>query len=228
MKNAAAIFLLAAAVAVACGAVQAQELAPPPVVDPIAPDVAAARFKEIDRDRAELQKAQTAEEAACYQKFAVNGCLLDTRARYRPKLTELRHRELAVRAGERRRMEDERQVRMAEQLKNEQANQAKAAERAGTASPAQRQAEADQRQADRAAALPGQVQQAQSQQAQAQAAHAKEAASVAQRAADAPAQRSRYTEKQKAAAERRAAQARRAQEKAAKPPSQPLPDPPAR
>ncbi|MES2186394.1 MAG: hypothetical protein V4505_17725 [Pseudomonadota bacterium] len=229
MKHAAAIFLLAAAGAVACGAAQAQELAPPPVVDPIAPDVAAARSKDIDRDRAVLQKAQLVEERACYQKFAVNGCLLDTRARYRPKLAELRHRELAVRAGERRRVEDERQVRMAEQQKNDEANKARAIERAATTVPqAQRQAELQQRQAERTAAQPAQAQRAQSQQTQAQEAHTKEAASVARRAAEAPEQRSRYAAKQKAAEERRAAQARRAQDKAAKPASQPLPDPPAR
>ncbi len=218
-----AVSVLALLTALVCVPAVAQ-LPPPPVVDPIAVDEAARLMADIDRDRTVLQQAQSKEQSACYKKFVVSSCVQDVREAYRPKFTDLRHREMAVRAGQRRRMEDERQARMADQQRADQDNQMKAAERAAkSASPEQKQTDQQQRQADRAAQQPGKTQQAQAQHNQAVQSTAKAASQQAQRAANAPAEREKYEEKQRLARERRAAQQRRAAEKSQKPPSAPLP-----
>jgi hypothetical protein len=188
------------------------------------PDVAARLFAEIESERGRISSQQTAEEAACYQRFVVNSCLLEVRARYRPQLNALNQRETQVRAGERELHEEERVARMEEQRKQSEADEARARQRAASAvPPGQRQAELDQRNADRAAQAPGNAAQAQANRSSAQQQHEKAVADQIQRAQAAPGEREQYEARQKAAADRRAAQARRAAEPKTKPAAQPLP-----
>lgn len=197
-----------------------------PRAEPLEPDVVSQLATQIQADRVRITALQSAEEAACYQRFAVSDCLLEVRARYRPQLSELNHRDVDVRAGDRERHEQERQARMEEQRQTSLQDQARAQQRAESTVPGKRQAEADQRNADRAAAAPGNAARAQASRAAAQQSQQKALADQAQRAASAPGEREQYEAKQKAAADRRAAQARRAAERRDKPPVQPLPETP--
>jgi colicin import membrane protein len=195
-----------------------------PRAEAMEPEMVSALSAEIEADRVRLTTAQTAEEAACYQQFAVTGCLLDVRARYRPQLAELNHRDIDVRAGDRQRHELERQARMEEAAQTARRDEERAAQRTATSlTQAQKQAQVDQRNADRAAAAPGNAARAQANLGSAQETQKKALADQAQRAADAPAERRQFEAKQKAAEERRAAQARRTEEQKTKPLAQPLP-----
>lgn len=198
-----------------------------PRAEPLEPEMVSRLAAGIEADRTRITALQSTEEAACYQRFAVSDCLLEVRARYRPQLAELNHRDIDVRAGDRERHEQERQARMEEQRLTSLQDQARAQQRAESNAPAKRQAEADQRNADRAAAAPGNAARAQANRTSAQQSQQKALADQAQRAAAAPGEREQYEAKQKAAVERRAAQARRAAERKDKPPVRPLPEMPA-
>lgn len=197
-----------------------------PRAEPMAPDVVSQLSTEIEAERVRITALQSTEEAACYQRFAVTDCLLEVRARYRPQLTGLNHRDVDVRAGDRERHEQERQARIEEQRLTSLRDQERAQQRAASNAPANRQAEADLRNADRAAAAPGNAARAQASRTAAQESQQKALADQAQRAAAAPGEREQYEAKQKAAVERRAAQARRAAEKMDKPAVRPLPETP--
>lgn len=198
-----------------------------PRAEAIQPDVAAVLFAEIETERAKLVAEQTTEEVACYQRFIVNSCLGEVRARYRPQLNALHQRDNAVRAGQRELLEEERQARMTDQAKQAQADQERAQQRGASAVPqAQRQADLDRRNADRAAAQPGKAAEAQANRTSTEQSHENAVADQAQRAAAAPAERSQYDARQKAAAAHRADLARRAAEPKTKPPVQPLPEKP--
>lgn len=198
-----------------------------PRAEPLEPEVVSQLAAEINAERVRITALQSAEEAACYQRFAVTGCLLEVRARYRPQFTELNHRDIDVRAGDRARHELERQARMEEQRLTSLRDQERAQQRSESDSQGKRQAEADQRNADRAAAAPGNAARAQANRANAEQSQQKALADQAQRASAAPGERAQYEAKQKAAAERREAQARRAAERKDKPAVQPLPESPA-
>lgn len=190
---------------------------------PLEPEVVSQLSAEIGTERVRITALKSAEEAACYQRFAVTDCLLEVRARYRPQLSELNHRDIDVRAGDRERHELERQARMEEQRVTSLRDEERAQQRADSNATGKRQAEADQRNAERAAAAPGNAARAQANRSSAEQSQQKALADQAQRAAAAPGEREQYEAKQKAAAERRADQARRAAEKKDKPPAQPLP-----
>lgn len=198
-----------------------------PRAAPLEPEVVSQLAAEIEGDRVRITALQSAEESACYQRFAVSDCLLEVRARYRPQLAELNHRDIDVRAGDRERHEQERQARMEEQRLTSLRDQERAQQRAESNAPGKRQADADQRNADRAAAAPGNAARAQANRTSAQQSQQKALADQAERAAAAPGEREQYEAKQKAAAERREAQARRAAERKDKPAVRPLPETPA-
>ncbi|WPB55097.1 hypothetical protein [Xylophilus sp. GOD-11R] len=195
-----------------------------PRAEPIQPEEAARLTAEIEAERARLLAEQTVQEAACYQNFIVNSCLLEVRGRYRPMLNALNRRDVDVRAGEREREERVRLARVEDQRRQSEADHARAAERAASAVPLeQRQADLDRRNADRAASRPADAARAQANRNSTLEAHDKAVAEQAQRAANAPAERARYEARQKEAAERKAALARRQADRATKPPVEPLP-----
>jgi colicin import membrane protein len=62
-----------------------------------------AQRELIDAQRGQVQRSFTQDEAACYQKFAVNDCINGLRARRREALADLRRQELELNNAERRR-----------------------------------------------------------------------------------------------------------------------------
>lgn len=66
--------------------------------DPAAKSTARAR---IQSERHHIETRSMAEEAACYQRFAVNDCLVDSRARRRMALQDLRRQEVSLNDAER-------------------------------------------------------------------------------------------------------------------------------
>ena len=186
------------------------------------------QMQAIDAAREALAARRLTEEKACYQRFAVNGCLADVRDRFVPQKAELRRRELAVRDGERARKEGERLARLQDAQQAERRNEEAAARRAASAvSLEQRQAEVLLKQEDREAAEPQQRARAEASRARAERSVEQARQEQARRAAEAPAERGRFERKQQDAAERRAAREQKLREseanpKAARPPPKPL------
>ena len=123
---------------------------------------------EIVSKRAVIDQQLMAEEKDCYQKFAVEGCLAEARARARAKDEPLRERELQINEVERRQKADERLESIEEKKAEKAAVPMKSQQRDGTRHPsapkgsgakpgvdeqavqAQRQSEAQQRAARQA------------------------------------------------------------------------------
>lgn len=78
-----------------------------------------AERADIERQRAAIAATQAQEEKACWQRFAVEDCLKDVRARARAQLAPLRARELELN-------QQERQERAAERLRAIEAKRANA------------------------------------------------------------------------------------------------------
>ena len=190
-----------------------------------AQDVAAERAR-IAAERSRVEAAFQVEQKACYQKFAVTGCIEEAQGRRRDALADLRRQEIALNDAERK-------ARSADRMRELQ----------------QKQAEEDRRQAD--AAAKGQAeranreQRAQEKAAKAQAAAAKEGTGTPKPPRHAPTpkagggartldaaggqpdvgeNRRRYDERQRQAQEHKATVEQRDAQR--KKPSQPLPVPP--
>ncbi len=76
-------------------------------------DVATERAR-IKVEQAQVQSRFAREEAACYQRFAVNDCLQEARAHQRAALNDLRRQEIALNDVERKRKGEERIRRLNE------------------------------------------------------------------------------------------------------------------
>ncbi|GGH56577.1 hypothetical protein GCM10010975_15370 [Comamonas phosphati] len=182
-----------------------------------------AERAEIARKRTLIENQQTAAEALCYKKFAVEDCLLEARREAREKEAPLRARELEMNGAERR-------ERAAERLK--QIEEKKASKAAAPMKGQQRDKMPDAATPDMAPAPSGKgpkppvdeqgMQQQRSQEAQQRA--AKQADYVQRRQADQqrrqaetaerePKARAEYEAKLKAAAEHRAKALQAAKEK---------------
>lgn len=79
---------------------------------PAAPDVASA-YQQIEAERAREAEQFTVQEAACYQRFAVNDCLKQLQSKHLEVSAELKRRETLLHSAERARQG-------AEQLKRTQ------------------------------------------------------------------------------------------------------------
>lgn len=71
------------------------------------PDDAAER-QRITAERARIEAEFEQDHKACYQKFAVNDCISDARAKRREQMADLRRQELVLNDAERRRRAAER------------------------------------------------------------------------------------------------------------------------
>lgn len=91
---------------------------------------AASGRARIKDEQAQIRSRAATEEAACYQRFAVNDCLQAVRARQRQALGELRREEVALNDAERRNKSAERQRRLEEK---EKAREARIAQTPGQA-----------------------------------------------------------------------------------------------
>ena len=131
---------------------------------------AAAQTRQADdaAERARIASERTRIEAefeqankACYQKFAVNDCIADARARRRELLADLRRQELVLNDADRRRRSSERLEEIEKKTADKRAEAASAAQRAASAAsaPAPARAASAPASAPRAARAPKQPKQ---------------------------------------------------------------------
>ncbi|MBT2334767.1 hypothetical protein J7E49_12735 [Variovorax paradoxus] len=184
-----------------------------------------AERSRLAAERTAIEARFDKERAACYQKFAVEDCLRDSRKRRRAETDHIKRQESAIN-------DIERQRRGAAEL--EKLDQKAAAKRPQDTPEKQdesRQAQKDreQRAADHAAGRAATAAEADERRRQFEAkqkAQADEKAKAAQRRAEAPAAVERFESKQQQAAEHRASRERQNAERT-KPRGAPLPAPPA-
>jgi colicin import membrane protein len=74
---------------------------------PLSPDQVAAERVRIEAERSRLRAGVAQDEAACYQRFAVNDCLRGVHTRARAPLDELRRQEILLNDAERQRRTQE-------------------------------------------------------------------------------------------------------------------------
>lgn len=183
-----------------------------------------AERSRLAAERAAIEARYEKERAACYQKFAVEDCLLDSRRRRRTETDHIKRQETAIN-------DIERQRRGAAEL--EKLDQKAATRRPQDAPEKQdesRQAQKDreQRAADHAASRAATAAEADERRRQFEAkqkAQADDQAKAAQRRAEAPGEVERFESKQQKAAEHRASRERQNVDRT-KPRGAPLPPPP--
>ncbi|MET3916039.1 colicin import membrane protein [Variovorax sp. OAS795] len=197
-----------------------------------AQSTAAAGIADFDAERSRLSAERAAidarfekERAACYQKFAVEDCLRESRKRRRAETDHIKRQETAIN-------DIERQRRGAAEL--EKLDQKAATKRPQDTPEKQdesRQAQKDreQRAADHAAsraATAAEADERRRQLAEKEKAHTENQAKAAQKRGEAPAAVERFQSKQQKAEEHRASRARQNADRT-KPRGAPLPPPPA-
>ncbi len=178
----------------------------------------------IASERKKIEARFTAEQTACYKKFAVTGCIDDSRAWRREVLADLRRQEILLNDAERRRKGGE-ELDKLEQKRIEKAeeNAPEPRERQHKASPPpkpqgeRKAASPSSDPADRAA-YQNSLQRKTEHQAQ-------QAQQRAERAAQSAQEEQRYADKLREAAENKERKRKRLQENPGK--GKPLPDPPA-
>lgn len=167
----------------------------------------------IGRERQAEETRFAAQEANCYQRFAVNDCLREVRVRRRAALEELRRQEVLLNDAERQSQAAD-QIRRLEEKHSPQARREEDERRATAREDLRQRLErAETKQSERAAY------QGQGTRARPPAAPA----SVPGRAAQA---RQEFDDKQRQAQERRAKRDKALADKAGQPPVRPLPTPP--
>lgn len=185
---------------------------------------------DLDAERARLAEERKAisarydaERAACYKKFAVEGCLEESRHRRRLATDDVKRQEAAINEFERKRRGAAALDKLEEKGGSAHTKDADAQREQSRKS----QQEREQRAADHAAGRAQAASEAADKQRQfddKQRAHAEEQAKAARRRAEAPAARQAYEEKQQRAEKQRAdSEGRKANN--TKPRSAPLPDP---
>jgi hypothetical protein len=181
-----------------------------PAQEPIDNTVA---FQRIEAARAQSMAEFDAEDAQCYQRFAVSGCLKQVQSRRRAKLAELRKQEAALHERERAQQAQEQRRNLAQKAKERQQREEELLTERGADRTAEKLQEQQEKQASHAAkaAVP----------AASAAAHA---ASNGPTAAEQASMRESYARKQQDAEKNRQDLARRLAEKKTKP-AAPLPLP---
>lgn len=219
MKKTAYLFLL---FGVATSALAQSGPAPGAAPAVVAADDAAAQHARIDAQRMAIEQRYDAERAQCYQKFAVQGCLNESRRRRRVQTDELNRQETALNDIERKRRGDA----ALQRLEDKGAPVAGPGPKDG-ARGMQGQADREQQAADRAARRAAEAAEASANQkayADKQRRHAEETAQREQEAAQAAAERERYEQRLKKAQEEQAARDQRNADRS-KPRGAPLPVP---
>ena len=195
------------------------------------PDDATAERARIQAERSRVEANFSAEEKACYSKFAVNDCLNEAKARRREGLADLRRQEISLndadrkrRAAERERSLEERAARQKPATGGDQrAPRDAAGDRARDAQ--ERAARSAGKAAERAAAQPERAADARERQQQAQLRKEAQAADQVRRAEEAARNMKRREEALAEAGERRANRDKRLADRK-KSSAQPLPVPP--
>ncbi len=190
-----------------------------------APDSALnAQREHISAGRARAQARYASEEAACYQKFAVNDCLNAAKAARREVLADLRRQEISLNDAERKQRGAQQLQRIEDKSSPEKRQQAASQRERAQEEHLGRQQRAAEKFGDRAQKQAGESEKRRNYEGKQQA-HLDKEAARASKASSAAAERSKYNEKLKDAQERKA---RREQDRAEarKPPASPLPTPP--
>ena len=183
-----------------------------------------AERARLAQERQAADQRHATEQAACYKKFAVQGCLDDSRRRYRAETEQIKRQEAAMNDFERKRRGAAELERL-EQKKTSPRAQDTAAEQEKSL---QRQEEREQRAAEHAedrARMASEAAAKQRQFEQKQRNHAEEQAKAATRRAEAPTNREAYERKLEKAEQHRTDLERR-NARNTKPRAQPLPTPP--
>ena len=121
----------------------------------------AAERARIASERTRIEAEFEQANKACYQKFAVNDCIYDAKARRREQMAELRRQELVLNDADRRRRSSERLEEIERKTADRRAEAASAAQRAASAAsaPAPARAASAPASAPRAARAPKQPKQ---------------------------------------------------------------------
>lgn len=176
---------------------------------------------ELDRIQAERarQEAHYAEEeAACYQRFAVNDCLREVRAKRRLVMENLRRQEISVNEMQRKQKAAE-QIRRLDEKSSLQVQQEEAGRReAALREQRERLERAEQKKADRLPAEKGRL----SATSRGERDKGSDRPTLERRAAD----KQEFEEKQRQAQESRARRDKALADKVGQPPVRPLPTPP--
>ena len=181
-----------------------------------------AERARIDRERQANEARHVQERAACYQRFAVEDCLRESRRQLRSQTDDLRRQESALNDMQRKRRGAEQLQRLDEKQAAPAGPDARQRQEALDAQRAREERAADhaRSRADMEAQAPQNRADFQARQRE----RAEDAASATQRRAEAPQARERYERKQADAQRRREEQARANAERQ-KPPAAPLPSP---
>lgn len=181
-----------------------------------------AERARIDRERQANEARHVQERAACYQRFAVEDCLRESRRQLRSQTDDLRRQESALNDMQRKRRGAEQLQRLDEKQVAPAGPDARQRQEALDARRAREERAADhaRSRADMEAQAPQNRADFQARQRE----RAEDAASAAQRRAEAPQARERYERKQ-ADAQRRREERARANAERQKPPAAPLPSP---
>lgn len=180
------------------------------------PEVIARERERIEQERRQQDARFAAEEAACYQRFAVNDCLREVRARRRAVFEDLRRQDIALNDAERRSRSAE-QLRRTEDKMSPRVQQ-EDADRRGNAQQEQ-QNRNDRAEAKRAARTQADAERSGPPPRQAASGSGPSDAAQAEH-------RRQFEEKQRQAQERRAQRDKAQAEKAGRPPVPPLPQTP--
>ncbi|HEY9223505.1 hypothetical protein [Variovorax sp. N23] len=181
-----------------------------------------AERARLSKERAELEARTKTEQTACYQRFAVEDCLQDSRRKRRTAEDSIKRQEADLNDIERKRRaaaQLERLDKAPPRAQDDPANQEKA--RQSQQGREQRAADHAQSRADAAAKAEDNRRALEDKQRN----HAEEQAKAARLRAEAPAERARFERKQEQAAKHRADRERQNAERT-KPRSAPLPTPP--
>jgi len=185
---------------------------------------------DLDAERARLSDERKAvearyatEQAACFKKFAVEGCLQDSRRRRRADTENIKRQEAAINDFERKRRGAAELDKLEHQKSTQQSQDADAKREQSQESQKDREQRAAEHAASRGQTASGEAEQKR-QFENKQRAHAEEQAKAANRRAQAPTERAEYEAKLKKAEAHRADLERQNAAKT-KPRSDPLPAP---
>ncbi len=162
-----------------------------------------AQRAQISAERARLEAGFLAEDAACYQKFAVNYCLGQVNVRRREAMAELRRQEIVLNDEERKIRGEQEMKRIEEKSSSENAQEA-AQRRAKASEDYQSRLERGKEKLQESASAPASEKAARDANAKRQLEARKKAEARAERQAAAAEQARKFDERQKQAQERRA------------------------
>lgn len=161
------------------------------------------RRARISAERARLETGFSAEDVACYERFAVNSCLDKINTRRRQAMAELRRQEILLN-DEERKSRGEEQLRKTQEKSSPEKQQEAAQRRVQALEDYQLRLEREKTQQQERSVAPSSEKAARDAHAQKLMAHQKKAQARVDRQAEAAAEAKKFNDRQKAAQARRA------------------------